>query len=321
MPSRLYNLKAGSAELTQLADVGLWSGLTNGRAFFVDPANGNNANSGTSPDQAVASIATAHGLCTSGNNDVVFFIGGATGNALTAALDWSNDYTHLIGLSGDLPGMGQRCRVTGSASADLAQLVTFSGDGCIVRNIQFFNGSDAGTAKGAVIVSGARNEFTNCFFARMGHATNGAVAGSYSLTVSGAENYFRKCTIGLDTILRAAANSELIVSGIRNSFDDCLLLSYCETAGKFLVKIDNSIGDLRYTLFKDCLFHNYTVNWANGIDNAFDMPASGGTHYVILQGNCMLVGVNSGWADTVAHIYHMLAAPASGGGVGVAVNT
>src|SRR3990172_12943556 len=123
--SKLYNLKQGSAQLNQMADDGLWSGLTNGRAFFVDPANGNNANSGTSPDQAVASIATAHGLCTADQNDVVFFIGGATGNALTAALDWSKDYTHLIGLSGDLPGMGQRCRVTGSTTADLAQLGTF----------------------------------------------------------------------------------------------------------------------------------------------------------------------------------------------------
>jgi hypothetical protein len=290
-------------------------------AFLVDPVNGSDSNPGTNWDSPLKTVAAAYALCTGDQHDAVLFLSGDTADNPAAAIAWDKDFTHLIGLSGDLPGMGQRCRMVGTAALDLAQLVTFSSHGCIVRNIQFFQGSDAAATKGAVVVSGDRNEFTNCFFAGMGHATNAAENASYSLTVSGSENYFNKCTVGLDTIVRSGTNSELIVSGIRNKFDDCLVLSNSVTAGKFLVKIDNAVGDLRYTVFKDCLFHNYTTNWANGIDNAFDMPASGGTHYVILQGNCMLVGVNSGWADTVTHIFHMLPAPATGGGVGIAVNT
>lgn len=292
-----------------------------GNVYFCDPTRGSDAGDGKTPSSAKATLTAAYNLTTANQNDVVIFIGGATADNPSTAIAWSNSYTHLIGLSADLPGMGQRCRVVGTAANDLAQVITFSGNGCIVRNMQFFNGSDAAGAKGAAIVSGDRNEFTNVFFAGMGHATSGAEATAFSLKVTGSENHVRLSTIGLDTIVRSAANSELVVSGIRNSFYDCLFLSNSVTAGKFLVKIDNSGGDLRYTLFRDCLFHNYSENWATGITDVFDMPAGGSTHYVILQGNCMAVGVGAGWADTVTRLYHMLAAPATGGGVGIAVNT
>ena len=46
------------------------------------------------------------------------------------------------------------------------------------------------------------------------------------------------------------------------------------------------------------------------------MPAAGATHYVILE-DCQLVGVGSGWADTVTHIYGAGAAPNAGFGVSV----
>ncbi len=94
-----------------------------------------------------------------------------------------------------------------------------------------------------MLVSGSRNHFVNSFVAGMGDATASGPAtrsGSYGLTVSGAENAFTKCHIGIDTIARTAANSELIVSGVRNTFIDCMLECYSETAGKFLVKIDNA---------------------------------------------------------------------------------
>lgn len=300
-----------------LALIGIPRGK-NSNIYLVDPANGSDSNAGDRWGKPLASVAAAYAKCVDGQNDVVLMVSGATADYPTAAITWSKSYTHLIGMGGDLPGMGQRCRIVNHADNDLAVLFTLSGSGCIFRNVQLFDGKDKDEDAACVLVSGSRNHFKNVFFAGMGHATPAARAGSYSLTVSGAENHFRDCTIGLDTIVRAAANAELIVSGARNSFRDCMLLSYSETAGKFLVKIDNSGGDMRWTRFKDCLFHNYTVNWANGIDNAFDMPAAGATHYVILEGNCVLVGVNSGWADTVTHIYG--AGPAPNAGFGVATN-
>ena len=137
-------------------------------------------------------------------------------------------------------------------------------------------------------------------------------AGSYSLKVTGSENFFEDCTIGLDTVARTAANSELIVTGSRNHFRRCTFLSNSTTAGKFLVKIDNSGGDMRWTVFEDCLFINYTTNWATGITDAFSMPAGGSTHYVILKGNCQFVGIGMGVADNLTHVYLAGAAPNAG---------
>lgn len=295
------------------------SGIPRGpksKVYFVDPVNGSALNTGTSWQSPLAGLEAAYALTVGDQHDVIVLLAGDTGNALTAAITWSKDHTHLIGLSGDLPGMGQRCRITGSAASDLTVLMTVSGSGCIFKNLQFFQGGDAATALGCVLVSGNRNYFQNVFFAGGGHATPAADAGMYSLTVSGSENYFETCTIGLDTVVRAAANSELIISGVRNEFHACRVISSSVTSGKFLVKLDNTAGDLRYTYFSgECLFYNHSESWASGAANVVDMPTAGSTHYLILGPMCFLVGVGLGWADTVTHVYSAGAAPNAGFGI------
>lgn len=294
------------------------------KIFIVDPVNGNDNHAGTSFQAPLKSVAAAYAKCTADRHDVVLMLAGDTADYPTAAINWAKDHTHLIGLSGDLPGMGQRCRIVNHADNDLAVLFTLSANGCIIKNVQFFDGKDKAEDGACVLVSGSRNFFKNVFFAGMGDGTAlgpATRAGSYSLKVSGSENYFEDCTIGVDTVVRSAANAELIVSGIRNRFVHCDIRSNSVTAGKFLVMVDNSGGDLRDTIFDDCLFFNFTENWANGIDNAFDMPAGGSTHFVILRGACQLVGVNSGWADTVTHMYSAGAAPNAGFGVSLTPTT
>lgn len=279
------------------------------QCFFVDPANGNNANDGLTPQTAVASVATAYAKTVSGKNDIVFFIAGATGDTLTTALTWSNSYTHLIGLSAPLPGVGQRCRITGGATTDLTSVITVSGSGCLFANLQIANWADADADSGALVVSGERNVFLNCFIAGMGHATPAARAGSYSLSLTGSENFFERCTIGLDTITRAAANAELVVSGSasRNRFWDCDFQSQSDTAGHAAVKIT---GMDRYIEFKDCLFRNFSENWATALTDAFLINVAT-THYVILRGACQFVGF-TGVGDTVTRIYGAGPAPNSG---------
>lgn len=280
-------------------------------AYAVDPANGAVGAPGNSFAGPLLSVDAALTKCTANRNDAVLMVQGPTAYNPAAAMAWNKNYTHLIGLSGDLPGMGQRCRIVGTAGNDLAQIMTVSADGCIFKNLQFFQGGDLATDLGAVLVSGNRNYFKNVFFAGGGHATPAADAGMYSLKVTGSENYFEDCTIGLDTIIRAAANAEAIISGARNHFRRCRFLSYSETAGKFLVKIDASGGDLRYTTFEDCEFVNYSVNWAAGITNAFSVVA-GNTHFINLKGNNLFVGVNMTVADVNTHIYGAGAQPNAG---------
>jgi hypothetical protein len=289
-----------------------------GDVYYVDPANGSDSNGGTSVADALATVQAAEALTTGDQHDTVLLIAGDTASAITAAIDWDKDYTHLIGVGCDLPGMGQRCRITGSAAVDATELLHITGNGCTFANLQLFNGADADAEAQAALVAGNRNHFKNVFFAGMGHATSAAHTGGSSLNVTGAENCFDDCTIGLDTIVRGAVNYQLKVAGVRNTFRRCHINSYCETSGAFMVQIDNSGGDLRWTMFEGCKFTNYTVNWAAGCTDVFDMPASGATHNVFIPG-CFQYGC-TGWADTATHLIHDMAAPATAGGIGIAVN-
>ena len=288
------------------------------KLFCYDPINGSDSNSGDRWSQPVQTLAAAYALTTANRNDCVLAIGGATATSPATALAWANSYTHLVGLSADLPGCGQRVRVTGTAALDLDYIVDFQGNGCVVKNVQFFQGNDAAEDSGAVIVSGSRNHFVNCFFAGMGHATAAARAGSYSLKITGAENAFERCTIGLATMCRGAANTELWMTGEcnRNQFRNCEFVSWSVTAGKLAVKLDSSAVPYT-TTFWDCLFHN--LNSDNGAsggkpDNVFSDAATP-MHLVILK-DCMMVGFD-GWADTATYLYSDGAVPNAGWGIAI----
>jgi hypothetical protein len=283
------------------------------KAIFCDPSNGSDSNNGETPAQAFASVTAAYAQTTSGNNDVVFFIHGATRDTLTAALTWSNSYTHLVGINNGLPGMGSRCGILGGSTTDLTSVLTVSGTGCLIANMGIKNEADANVASGAVVVSGARNVFMNCEIAGMLSANPAGQALSYSLAVSGAECYFKNCWIGADTINRTAANADLVLTGSKLIFDNCRIISTSSTAGHFAVKVGEIGG---YVEFKDCVFFNDSTNWAQLLTDAFNVTATA-THHVLLRGQCLFVGY-TGVGDTVSHIYG--AGNATDGGMFLATN-
>lgn len=290
-------------------------GLAGGDVYFVDVANGTSAGDGSKPDAANTSVATAYGYTTSAKNDVVILIASGSAWAPSSALTWANSYTHLIGTGVPLPGEGARARIESSATADLTEVITVSGTGNLFSGLKINNMADANVDSGGVVVTGSRNCFVNSMIFGMGHATPGARAGSYSVKINGgSENYFERCTIGTDTIVRAAANAELSVKGPRNSFRDCKIVSASETSGKFMVKIDASI-DNRSVLFEDCLFYNYSTNHATTITDAFTI-SGGATFDVILKGNNVLVGI-AGWANNNSYV--KAAGPVPNAGYGVSL--
>lgn len=293
-----------------------------GNVYFVDPVNGSDGNDGLTPATALALVKTAYDLCVSGHHDVVALIESTTSNALAAAFAWSKNFTHLIGLSNNLPGIGQRCGITGSAALDLTYLINFSGIGCMIRNIRFYNGGDADAAVGAVIVSGSRNEFTNCFFAGMESALPAAHANSYSLKVTGSENLFDHCLIGYDSVTRGAGEpAELwLATGCSKAlFVECRILTRSDTITASPVLIDAQ--NLGYVEFKDCIFINTSTNWATALTDCFSISISPNTtHYIALRGACQLVGI-TGWADTPTRIYASMPLPHNTGGTNAGETT
>lgn len=286
--------------------------------FLVDTEQGLDTNLGDRWTKPLLTPAEAYDRCVADQHDTVLFLARDTAAYPSATITWDKDHTHLIGLGGALPGVGQRCRIVGNTTNDLVNVISFAGKGNIVRNMQFFNGADADVDSGAALITGDRLEFSNVFFAGMGHTTPAARAGSHSLKLTGShENIFKDCAIGLDTILRADANAELVMNAgsSKNVFQHCKFMSYTTTAGKFLVQLDVSAVTMGLNTWEDCLFYNNSINWANFPSNAFNIIEGAGTYFVDLV-RCRLVGV-TGWADVVTHIYSSDPVPAVGFGIPV----
>jgi len=207
--------------------------ITQGNRYFVAPGTGSDGNTGTSIDAPFATLGRALEAATANQNDIVYLLAQSNTSAdttdyQTTTLDWNKDLVHLIGCGAN-PMIGQRARIAQDASATtLDNLMTVSADACIIANIGIFQGiaSSTATSSIALTVSGERNHFINCQISGIGNSSMDD-AGSRSLKVSGGENYFEKCYIGLDTVIRGTATTEVEISaGARNIFDDCIINSY-----------------------------------------------------------------------------------------------
>jgi len=274
-----------------------------GDVFYVDPANGSDSNGGTSPDDAFADIQAAHDATTDNNNDVVVFIGSATADNPSAAVTWTHNYTHLIGISSPLPGVGQRCRVVMTAATAKTPVITVSGNGCVFKNLQFNQEKATGTASGVAVVSGSRCYFENVFFM----CPTSATAASYSLKVGGTENAFVRCTIGQHTNVRSAATYGLWLhvgddSCHRNKFIECEFLSWASGGGTahVLVYVDVDIDVEVYTaFFENCLFANVG---AATLAVAIDDNCATTDHRIIMRGHTDVLGCTA-VSDPLTYVY------------------
>lgn len=241
--------------------------VTQGNIYWVAPVTGSDFNNGLSATQQPNSVGpfktlvAALAAATAGQNDIVLLMAqGNTASATTdyqsAGLDWNKNLVHLVGVNGG-PMIGQRSRVSNlSTAATFANLFTVSANGCLIQNIEFFQGqglTNPSAASTCVTVSGVRNHFVNCQISGIGDTTLDD-AGSNSLTVTGDENIFQHCYIGLDTVIRATSVTEVVLSGApaRVIFEDCHFETYTSGSTFKMVSIATTVD--RFVKFKNCEF-------------------------------------------------------------------
>lgn len=237
--------------------------VTQGTRWYVKPSSGNNSNDGRSPSTAFKTLAKALSAATADQNDIVYMFSesntaSSTTDYQSAALNWNKDGVHLIGI-GSGPMLGQRSRIAQLSTVKTVEdLFTISANNCIISNIEIFQGvaSSTATSPRAMVVSGQRNRIVNCQISGMGD-TSLDTTGARSLSVTGSENIFEHCYIGLDTIIRATNVVEVGVTGTaealatRNRFENCHFNTYTSsTTGKLLAV---SYVD-RFLVLKDCIF-------------------------------------------------------------------
>lgn len=280
--SGLQQLHKGSARLSDLADGQLAKGLlaqAGGMAFYLDPANGNDANDGLTPETAFKTLPAGYAALRDGKNDILFYIAGSGSIQLAAGLTWSKNYAHLIGVCAPTRA-GQRARIFQAADAEaVSPLITISGQGCVFANLYIFQGVDDATSLVNVQVSGQRNYFENVHFAGGGHATQAIDGGASLVIAGGAENTFVGCTIGVDTIAAGTGMAALVFASTggaaRNRFIDCDFTLHAGHAGAVFIEVLGNAGLDRYQLFRSCLFTNLSstamtqaVAVAGGVDPA-----------------------------------------------------
>ena len=273
-----------------------------GNYYFVDPANGADGNEG-SVELPLATLDGALDKCTAGNNDVVILIGdGATTNTarLSATLTWDKNATHLIGITAPT-GVAQRARIAPTAGASaFTPMVNVTASGCYFANFSLFHGFDTGTtAQICWVDAGVRNYYENVNFGGMGDAASAASAGSRSLKISGTtgENTFVRCTVGLDTIARGAANASLeFASGTpRNRFIECMF-PFQASAGTPLGILTSAAAAMdRWQSFERCVFINNVESTSTTMTALVTLAASSGG--LVLLKDCTTVGVTDVFSD------------------------
>lgn len=288
-----------------------------GKTWFVNPYYGSDGNRGRKPTEAKASLSGVFTKVNDANNDVVYLIGSGTSwpaqsTRIASTLTISQDQVSVIGMNnGGLlsmwPPIGAQAAATG-----VAPMITVSGSHNFFANLQIFHGINDATSLGCLQVTGERNRFYRCQISGCGNSTMDA-AGQYSLKVTGGENIFEECYIGLDTVARDGTNgwAELIVGpGPRNIFKNCIFATYASGAGHHFVQTVQSLD--RFTLFDNCLFYNADqMSTVTELTEAFDMVAT--TEHQIILKDSMLVGGADWDASSADRISVNMPAPAANG--------
>jgi hypothetical protein len=273
--------------------------LTQGKTLFVKPRTGGGYD-GLSPRTGVKTLLAALAKAAANRNDIINLMAeGAsadpsdTSDLLVATLDWNLSLTHLRGAGNGSP-FGSRARIAfASDYVGTGNLFTVSGRSCRFQDLEFIVDVASANPLGCLNVTGSRNVFMNCQISGMGNDLLDTT-GNYSLRVSGGENYFGHCIIGLDTIPRGTGdNCELLLAGgARNMFEDCIFVTFAEANTHQFVKRAVSSTD-RSTIFRNCAFLNFDWTAGGGVTmlEVFDVAAGGSPGgFIDLDAACYFAG-------------------------------
>ena len=307
--------------------------ITQGNVYFVKPRTGADGNDGLSPATALKTCAAALAKCTAKQNDVVYLIseGGSTSSDTTdyqtATLEWNKESVHLIGVCADVV-MNKRARISQDSTAvTVANLFLLSASNCVIKNIGFQQG--VGTLAAAQIcvkVTGNRNLFDGCSIQGVANAQAAAsIYASCDLTVSGgAENVFRNCAIGNDTVDRSQYNRNIIFAATasKSFFEDCYIYarigstSYCSIGAVAATALGS------FNVFKRCLFVTRSTNnaYAQAAVISYGATQTAG-EIIIMDSPCITTGGSSGavpvWTAGGSTTYTNMVAPTAAGAGGI----
>lgn len=293
-------------------------GFMPSKCFFVDSVNGNDGNDGKTLESAVKTLPVGYALLTANKNECLIVMAGATAYSLSAQLDMSKSYTHVIGVNSPVR-IGGRVRISQSA-AITSGVIKVSGNGSIITGLHLQHGyTSDNTSTIGLNITGDRNFFQNCTFESPMNTTLGTGtinwAGVY-FTADAQENGFDRCTFGNWTVLNGAstgANIEFAGDVAGTVIENSLLITYSSSTSHVFVEAGvNTGGESAPVIFENCIFqqlHNSAT-----LTKAINPPtASGGR---ILLSHCTGYGFTDWGTASGTDIIVTMPAANEAGGIG-----
>jgi len=148
-----------------------------------------------------STIAAAYAKCTAAQGDTVYITPGVY--ALTSAVTWAKENTHLIGTCAP-PGDSDYYMNVGvqiyTDTATVGHMFNVTGNNCQFHNLSFAHNGAIATINSAVRVSGYGCHFYGCTMKGIMNTTQAYIGSCSVLIASGASGYlFDNCTIGSNT--------------------------------------------------------------------------------------------------------------------------
>lgn len=282
-------------QLFQFGGVPVASGLggpilaanENANVYWVHPANptASDGNDGLSPQTALVSLSRAQTMMTANQNDVAILLGNSSASVTnvvseSSQLVWSKNLTHIIGTAYNR--VSHRCSIR-QTNGDIANFISVTADGCLFANFHVFSEDATNEAEIAWTETGQRNAHYNLHIAGMGALGSSKPAdqaGSRNLKLVGdGERYFEACTLGVDTVVRGAANAslELANAAVRDQFVNCDFLQRSDQTTPVFIDADASSAIDRFTKLRGCL----GINHGTKIAEALNVHATAGGWIVL----------------------------------------
>ena len=296
-----------------------------------NPYQGSSSNDGLTRATPLDNLSTAYGKCVSGRGDGICLMSQGTSaanttSALTTAITWSKHNITVYGVCAPTYQF-QRARVSNlSTSTSLANLMTISGSNNRFFNMMFINEGSNAAALGGIAVTGARNYFNNVHFAGTVDSTPAVLTGTYSLSLSGAEeNTFDGCVFGSDTVDMDGSQADTGIIKIasltgRALFRNCIMQSYWSYANSTCGIVHMIGGDciMRHVIFDGCIMMNYKTGLLATNDPASAFVGTAPNNGAFLLKNCALLGYTS-WDSATGNdrVYCSMPVVTAAGGIAV----
>jgi len=289
-----------------------------GDIFYVDAnAGSDTANSGTSQNNALDTVAAAYVKMTTGEHDVTIIApsGGTGRTSETTAITWGKRFAHLIGSAAPT---AQDARA--GINFDTGGSLVISENGCIFKSLTLTGTADINEP---VSISGDYNAFIGVDFKGSLNATTGDDTAMRCLNLDGGqENYFVGCALGQDTIMRSAANAtiEFENAASRNVFEDCRLIAAIDAATPVHILFTGTSAIDRWVEFKNCTFYSFSANDVTAMTACMNLSAQTATGHVLVTGFPYLQEGITDWEATASGRIYMQAFTATANILGLTVN-